>query len=439
MKLHAKQWDALELVEENPISGYLGGIRSGKTITGAHFALHNIGERPNELGGIFSNTHKQLHKSTLKEFKGILMAYGMNEGVHYLVNKNPEGLFPYKSRFTDHESVWSFFNGAQIFTFSLETQIRGIELGWVWGDEIQDAKLDELQVVMGRMSGSQNPKTFYTLTPPKDNPEIDELIYGANSIPVVIGTTYDNKKNLPDGYIEMLEQTYDPITFAREVMCERKPMSGLNWLYSFNREKHVNDAARYNEKELLYLSFDFNNNPFVCTMAHRGIRQGQKHGYIHYFDTVVLKPEETSGQSYIQAIAQAVSLKAPYQFKHKSMIITGDSSGSNQSILNRVGENIWIELLKAFGVGRNNLILPKKNPFLKDSRVLCNSIFSNYDEVFINPKCRELIRDCEFVKAKPDDSILKDNRKNITQQADLLDALRYDLNAFNRNFVRINN
>ena len=132
-----------------------------------------------------------------------------------------------------------------------------------------------------------------------------------------------------------------------------------------------------------------------------------------------------------------MKLKAPYQFEHKSMIITGDASGSNQSILNRVGENIWVELLRAFGVGRNNLILPKKNPFIKDSRVLCNSILSNYDEVFINPKCRELIRDCEFVKAKPDDTILKDNRKNITQQADLLDALRYDLNAFNRNFVRL--
>lgn len=436
MKLHAKQWDALETAKVERISGYLGGIRSGKTITGAHFALWCIGERPNELGGIFSNTTKQLNSATIKEFKGVLAEYGLIEYTHYVVNKNPEGLFPYRSKFTSHDGVWSFWNGSQVFTFSLETQIRGIELGWCWGDEIQDAKIDELTTVLGRMSGSDNPKTFYTLTPPRDNPEVDELIYGERSIPVTVGTTYDNKKNLPDGYIESLEATFDPVTFAREVMCERKPMSGLNWLYVFDRIRHVSQAAEYHPNELVYLSFDFNNNPFVCTLAHRGRRGNQKHGYIHYFDTVVLNPDQVGNATYFEAMASAIALKVPTQFKQKLFIITGDASGRNGSILARVGQNIWSGVLDALGCTHRQLVLPSKNMMHRDSRVLCNAVFTNYDEVLINPKNKELIRDCEFVKATPGGEIVKDNRKNVIQQADLLDALRYDIHAFNPDFLK---
>lgn len=436
MKLHDKQWDALELARVEPLSAYLGGIRSGKTITGAHFALECISKRPNELGGIFSNTSKQLQKATLKEFKGVLGAYGMYEYTHYLVNKNPEGTFNYRSKFSDHEGVWSFWTGAQVFCFSLESQIRGIELGWVWGDEIQDAQLNELQIVMGRMSGSDTPRTFYTLTPPKDNPEIDEMIYGDESIPVVLGTTYDNAKNLPEGYIEQLEKTYDPVTFAREVMCERKPVGGLNWLYTFERSKHVSESARYRENDMIYLSFDFNNNPFVCTMAHRGNNAGQRYGYIHYFDTVVLDADQVRGGTYFETMAKAIELKCPYQFKHKLFIITGDASGRNQSILSRVGENVWTELIKALGVSKRQLLLMNKNALHSDSRVLCNSIFTNFDEILIHPKNRELIRDCEFVKSDSGGGIVKDNRKKVTQQADLLDAMRYDLAAFNGDFLK---
>lgn len=437
MRLHSKQWEALQLSRGKPVCGYLGGIRSGKTIAGSHFALMMLVERPAELGGIFSNTYKQLTKATLKEFKGVLAAYGMFENEHYLVNKNPERIFGYKSKFTDHEGVWSWSHGAQIFTFSLETQIRGIELGYAWGDEIQEASIDSLHIVMGRMSGSMEPKTFYTLTPPAENPEIDEMIYGDRSIPLVIGTTYDNQKNLPPGYIEELEATFAPITFAREVLCERKPMSGLNWLYTFSRNRHVSKEAKYRENEIVYISFDFNVSPFVCILAHHGNMPGKRDGYIHVFAEVEINPDSVAGEStYFVAIAEALKLKIPLQFKHKAIIVTGDASGSNSHIMARVGENIWTALMSALGIGRSQLQISSSNPRLKDSRELCNAIFANHDEVLINPECTSLIRDCEFVKANPDGSIMKDNRKNVLQRADFMDVLRYYLQRFHGQYIK---
>lgn len=433
--LHRKQIEALILTEHQPICAYLGGIRSGKTITGAHFILKMISERPNELGGIFSNTNKQLTKATLKEFKQVLATYGFYENEHYLVNKNPERMFNYRSKFTDHTGVWSFINRAQVYTFSLETQIRGIEFGYVNGDEIQDATIDQLNVVLGRMSGSKNPRTFYTLTPPHSNPEIDELIYGENHIPLVVGTTYDNANNLPANYLETLERIYDKYTFRRDVLCERVTMAGMNWLYAFDRQKHVSPKARYELSNMVYVSFDFNVNPFVCVLAHRGVNNGKR--YIHYFDSIILNPEQIQGMEYIDAIVAEIRKRTPQQSKFNLYQITGDTSGRSQNIIGKVGETVWNKLIRTFNVSINQLTLPRTNPTHQESRVLCNAIFTSYDEVLINPKNKELIRDCEFVKAKPDGSIMKDNRSNVTQQADLLDCIRYDLNAFNREYIAI--
>ena len=431
--LHKKQKAAIDLIKgDTQIAAYLGGIRSGKTITGSHFALDCILNRRTELGGIASNTNKQLTKATLKEFKQVLASYGLLENEHYLVNKSPDRLFRYRSKFTDHAGVWSFFNGAQIYTFSLETQIRGVEFGWVWLDEIQSASIDDLNVVLGRMSGSKNPKTFYTLTPPHSNPEIDELIYGENHLPLVVGTTYDNK-HLPPNYIKTLEQTYDKYTFRREVLCERVTMAGLNWLYSFDRQRHVSDAAQYQPNQMVYVSFDFNVNPFVCTLSHRGVANGKR--FIHYFDTVVLTPEDIQGKEYIEAIVEEIKRRTPAQARHNLYMITGDVSGRQKNVIGKVGESVWNKVIRTFNISVNQVKLPTHNPTHHDSRTLCNAIFTNYGDVLIHPKNKELIRDCEFAKAKPDGSLLKDSRAIETQQLDLLDAMRYDLNTWNADFI----
>lgn len=432
--LHSKQWAAYNAAAEQPISAYLGGIRSGKTICGAHVAYRFIMERPDEIGAIFSNTHKQLTKATLREFKKVLASYDVYEGKHYVTNKNPEKFFGYKSMFPDHDGVWSFCNGAQVFCFSLEMQIRGTEFGWAWGDEIQEATRDSLNVVLGRMSGSaRGARTFYTLTPPRSNPEIDKLIWGKGHIPITTGTTLDND-SLSQAYLDSLESMYDELTYRREVLAQRVTLAGLNWLYTFDRTKHVSTDAQYRQKDYVYVSFDFNNNPYVCTLSHRGYENGRK--FIHYFDTIVLTPSQVVNRTYIQAMAEEIRRRTPYQWDHKLYYITGDASGAAQSILVKVGVNIWTEIRDEFKVGLTQLKVARKNPTHTDSRTLCNGIFAKFPQILINPKCEELIRDCEFVAAKPNDEIMKDSRHKVDQRADLLDAMRYDLHAFNGDFIR---
>lgn len=432
--LHPKQKQAIDLTKEHSVVKYVGGIRGGKTITGSHFALELLLERPNELGAIFAPTSHVLRTMTLKEFKKVLASYNIFQDREYVVGRNPKPYFGYETKFPDgHDGIWSFCNGCQIQTFSLESFYRGAEFGWAWGDEIQSSGKDDLDTVLGRMSGSAKPRTLYTYTPPSYNPDIDAITWGEKALPGVFGTTYDNQRNLPEGYIDMLKSIYDKYTFAREVMCERVTVAGLNWLHAFDRDMHVNPIARYNPKELVYISFDFNANPFVCTLWHRGMIKGVK--YLFCFDEISMNPEMTAGRTYIEAMSDIIRQRVP-NTPSQMMLITGDSSGRANNIMGRTGSNVFTEIQKWLKISDRQLKLLRKNPLHTDSRVLCNAIFANFDVIAINPKCVNLIRDCEFVRAKDNDEIMKDSRSDVTQQADMLDALRYFLHAFEGDFIR---
>lgn len=443
--LHLKQTAviALILTTGKRIVGFLSGKRGGKTICGSHFALKMLCDRPTELGAIFSPTSEQLTHFTLSEFKKVLQAHGLFQDQHYVVNINPKAKFGYDSRFpANHYGVWSFYWGAQVYTFSIESFFMGAEFGWAWGDEIQDMSKAQLDEVLIRMSGSSDPKTLYTFTPPRNNPDIEAMVYepssedpGGGTLELIVGTTYDNANNLEPGYIKMLEDTLDPLTFQRDVLCRKVNMVGFPWLYAFDRKKHVSEEAVRRDNEMVYVSLDFNNNPFVAVLSHRGVRNGKR--FIHYFDEIELTPSMVTGKTFIEAMVEQIWLRTPTQYKNNLYMVTGDATGRSQSIMMRVGDNIWTELVRTMRISTGQLRLAASNPLNANARELCNAIFAKYDEVLIHPRCKGLIRDCEYVQAKPDGTMVKDTRTKDDQRADFIDAMKYDLNAFNFDFMRM--
>jgi len=213
-------------------------------------------------------------------------------------------------------------------------------------------------------------------------------------------------------------------------------MAGFNWLYSFDRSKHVSDRAIYQPNQLVYVSFDFNTNPYVCVLSHRGYNPETQKQYIHYFDSIELTPNMIQGKEYITAIVDEIKARTPSQAKVNAYMITGDASGRSQSVLTKVGATAWSMVMEAFNISPQAIVVPRHNPTHYDARVLCNSIFSNFQELLIHPKNKSLIRDCEFAKAKSDGHRVKDNRSDVLQQLDLLDAMIYDLQTFNGDFVK---
>lgn len=448
--LYPKQLTAVKTTSRLTI--FVSGIRGGKTVgAGAHFAIKRIIEQPTVKGLIFSNTVKQLNLSTLHEFMKVLAFYDMYEGEQYVTNKNPERYFGYKSMFDEHRGVWSFRNGAQLLTYSLESAIRGTEFGWAWGDEVQDAKKEQLDIQLGRMSGSANPNTLYTLTPPKSNPDVNEMVFPQEQdemdddteddnvmqltqvakqvfhdpdkdITYIYGSTYDNEENLPEGYIPMLKSIYDPITFNREVMGEEATNVTNRFTYAFEK-RHISRNAIYREGQIVYLSFDFNVDPGTCIVWQQGIERGVP--WIHYIDEFVVE------DANVYKMCERIYSK----YGHNQMMATGDASSRKREFSQRSNLiNTWTIIKKELKLSDSQMVLVP-NPKVADNRILCNSILANHPDIIFNPVMKHTIRDLRFVQVDPYGQMIKKDRKNIHQRADLLDCFRYSLNTFHSTFI----
>jgi len=442
--LYPKQQTAIDTESFRTI--FVSGIRGGKTVgAGSHFAIKKILERPKEKGIIFSNTTKQLNLSTLHEFMKVLAYYDMHEYSSFVKNKNPYKYFGHTSNFDNHQGVWSFKNGAQVLVFSLEASFRGTEFGWAWGDEIQDASITGVNTVVGRLSGSKEPRILLTLTPPEKNPDIEEMVFPQDSegdkemeekgdgvfydkdtdTTYIYGSTYDNRKNLPKGYIEMVEATYDPVTAARELGGAKSDNTSGRFMYCFDKAKHVSKKAVYKENKLVYLSFDFNVSPAACIAWHQG-RHDNGEPWIHYFDEICID------DANVYKMCNEVNAR----FGKDELIITGDRTAIKREFTQRSNAvNTWSIIKKELGVNQAQIKLVN-NPDASDNIILCNSILHNHPEILFHPKCKMSIRDMTFVKVDEYNKIVKKSRQNIHQRADFLDVIRYSLNTFHSGFLK---
>ena len=148
-----------------------------------------------------------------------------------------------------------------------------------------------------------------------------------------------------------------------------------------------------------------------------------------------LSDELKDGKQDYSAIVKEIKRRTPYQAANNAYLITGDATGRAGNVQSRVGSTAWTQVRDAFGVQWEQIATPTINPTHIDSRVICNSFISNFDEVFIAPHLRELIYDCEWVKATPEGDKKKENRTDLSQRADLLDALTYDICTFNGDWI----
>lgn len=189
------------------------------------------------------------------------------------------------------------------------------------------------------------------------------------------------------------------------------------WLFAFNRRKHVG-KVEWNEKEITYLSFDFNRDPMTC-----GVWQIID-GVIYGVRSIKL-PDAT-----VYRMCDKILEYYPNAF----FIVNGDASGQSRSTVN-ILDNYKI-IKNMLNLSKGQIQVSGSNPPLKDSRVMCNSILEIMPFVVDEVNCKDFIDDAEQCKANADNTIVKDNRNKEAQKADTLDNTRYFLHANFRNIFR---
>jgi len=110
-------------------------------------------------------------------------------------------------------------------------------------------------------------------------------------------------------------------------------------------------------------------------------------------------------------------------------IFTGDAMQRKREITQRNNIDAWRMIDARFNLGRR-LQVPRANPSVKENRHLVNAILAFHPDVKMNPKCKKLIYDMQFVEADAEGNMVKASRNKEAQRADALDAWRYKCNTF---------
>lgn len=198
---------------------------------------------------------------------------------------------------------------------------------------------------------------------------------------------------------------------------QQKPLSinEKRWAFMFDPERHVGKPVR-NMKEPIYLSFDFNRNPLVCSVYQH---YGKK---VYVLDLIRIEDATTS------MVARAVKAKYP----HALFFVTGDASGKTKTTLSQLNNFDVIKL--ELGLGKSQMQYHGANPGLSDSRYFVNAVLEQYDIEIHKDNCKPLIFDLENVLSDDENKPIKESRNKKEQQADCLDTLRYFLHRYLSDF-----
>lgn len=182
-------------------------------------------------------------------------------------------------------------------------------------------------------------------------------------------------------------------------------------------EQHHHREVNYDDDRPLFLSFDFNVEPITCLA-----NQHEKGEFIHTVKQFRLL------NSDIDELCLAVATAFP----NAHYMVTGDASGGARNALKK-NTNYYKAIKGNLQLSPLQLKVPRANPSIRNTRVLCNSLLNKHPNFFINKHaCPDLVIDLNQVTVGDNGELDKDKDKRKTH---LLDCFRYYCWTFHRDFL----
>lgn len=361
-------------------AAFIGGIGSGKTFIGSHWALNKIREQKYAPGLICANTYSQLRDATLVSFFQVLDQFNI----------------PYQ--YNQHRSIITVANRC-VYARSLDNfnTLRGIEVGWAWVDELRDAKKEAWDVLVGRVRHSKAViRQVRATTTPNGFDWIYELFAKEEKrgYEVHFSKTGDNPF-LPSDYVDSLKDSYDEKMYRQEVLGEFVPTGSGRVYYAFDRPKNVK-PVQIKKEYPIYIGMDFNINPMTAVAFQ--VYENQIYVFREYYimssntDELALKIKQDFGPCQIIPDSTGRALK------------TSSRGLSDHQILRNHG----------------HLVMNVVNPARMDRYNSTNNLFEK-QRLWVDPSCKYLIKDLDQVSFREGTNEPETNKdKTLTHISDAL-------------------
>lgn len=243
-------------------------------------------------------------------------------------------------------------------------------------------------------------------------------------------TSYSNPVLKENDIRELSDEitSMSPQAVDQEIFGQFIEFDAVNpFAYNYNKDIHESDQAHQIQNKRVIASIDFNLNPFACTLSHVFM---DSEGW---FNDITFHEFSIENGS-IPAMAER--LKSILGQSVSSLIVTGDAMGSARNITQADNSSNYSMLKKLLNLPESAFYV-KSNPTHERSRNDVNyTLYAASQPQFkfrkiIHPKnCAQTCADYKIVQCDAFGSIIKRDRKDLSQLADFLDTERYKIHYF---------
>lgn len=291
---------------------FMGGVATGKTYTGAHWAIMRAFERPELTGLIGANTYDQLSQATLRELFYWLDHYG----IPYVVDQRPPVGWGLTRRvFKTYRNILSLriIPGVitTIFTRVMgdANPLRGTEFAWYWIDETRDTPADTYKVILSRLRESPTYRRGFITSTTNGEDWMYENFVTKSSWPLRGAMHAPTTESVRCGvvsneYLQMLLSTYDELFAEQEIYARHVDVMGGRAYHAFGKHNAV--ACPWGDAEPdptrpLIVGEDFNYDPapMVWLVGQLGPEFGEHENHIHWFGEVAGRQRSTREQTRV--------------------------------------------------------------------------------------------------------------------------------------------
>ena len=224
-KLYPRQREFVE--DTHHFSGFIGGIGSGKTWSGAVKALHFALSKPC-IGMVTSPTYGMLRDATIPTFRDVADAY-----IQDITTTSPINA--------------TLTNGSRIFFRSAHDPelLRGPSISFWWGDEAALYAPMVWKIMIGRLrQGGKLGYAWLTTTPKGRNFIFQEFVQKSRKDYILFKAKTSDNTYIDPEYYNMLAESYTGDFARQDLDGEFVAFEGLIYPF-FDRDAHMPMAAKW--------------------------------------------------------------------------------------------------------------------------------------------------------------------------------------------------
>jgi PBSX family phage terminase large subunit len=339
-------------------------------------------------------------------------------------------LHEFKINITEH-SFYHKPTGNRIRCRGLDdvSKIKSIKgITGIWMEEATEFEENDLDQLNLRIRGKKKNYVQYILSfnPIDENHWLKKRFFDKKDPDAtVVHTTYKDNQYLTEEDIRQMLKLAERNPLYYDVYALGKwgiVLKTNKFLYSFSKEKHVIESYTPNPHLPIMVSFDFNVEPMTSLVS----QQIDENNVIAFDE---LEVPEGSTEEMVELVI------AKYPTWLGNIEITGDATGRNREKARRGNINSYTVIKDGLELYDREIKVPTKNPELKDSRVLCNSILQHAD-FKITKNCEKTIEDAIYGAMKNTPSGAINLVKTDEQGLHFLDNLRYTLHVHYPDFIK---